>query len=388
MRVLVNAASIREGGSRVVLSRLLEHMARRRPEIEWLLAAHPSLVGRHAPDLRVTRVDAGAMDGAAAVLRWYEHGLARAVRTGGADVVFSMTNYLPLRRLPCPTLLLIQHAGHFSAVFDRLQRRHAAGRLHRVAWDMKTRWVVRSAQTASILTVQTEALAAEVTRRTGRADVRVIPHGPGAARPRSDSRSDCVAELRSPPPVRIGYITKWGAQKNFAVLFDAVARLRTLGRDVRLVLTLDPAFAANRHELAAAARAGIASVIENHGELTPEAAADLYSTLDVFVFASLAESFGFPLVEAMAAGVPVLAAATRSNREVAGAGAGYFEPHDADELASRIAAWIDHPASRRQAASAAQLRAQAFSWTKAADATLALLDEAHAIGRRQRGRVA
>lgn len=384
MRVLVNAASIREGGSRVVLSHLLEHMARRRPDVEWLLAAHPSLHWDHAPDLRIARVDAGVMDGAAAVLRWYEQGLARAVRNGHADVVFSMTNYLPLRRLPCPTLLLIQHAGHFSEVFDRLQRRHAAGRLGRVAWDMKTRWVVRSAQMASILTVQTAALAAEVARRTGRADVRVIPHGPGAARPRSDGA------VERPPhrPIRIGYVTKWGVQKNFAVLFDAVARLRRSGRDVGLVLTLDPAFAANRHELAAAGRAGLASVIENHGELSPEAAADLYGTLDIFVFASLSESFGFPLVEAMAAGVPVLAAATPSNREVAGAGAGYFAPHDAAELASRIAAWIDHPASRGQAARAALLRAQAFSWAKAADQTLALLDEAHSIGRRQRGRVA
>ena len=53
-------------------------------------------------------------------------------------------------------------------------------------------------------------------------------------------------------PVRIGYISKWGVQKNFDVLFAAIKRCTAAGRDVRLVLTLDPTLAENVRLLARA----------------------------------------------------------------------------------------------------------------------------------------
>ena len=48
MRVLINAASVKEGGSKVVLTRLLSAMVDARPEIEWIVVTHPKMHSRPA----------------------------------------------------------------------------------------------------------------------------------------------------------------------------------------------------------------------------------------------------------------------------------------------------------------------------------------------------
>ena len=62
----------------------------------------------------------------------------------------------------------------------------------------------------------------------------------------------------------------------------------------------------------------------------------MYQTYDIFVFPSVSETFGFPLVEAMASGLPVIASDTLTNREICGPTALYYPPFDAEALAQRI----------------------------------------------------
>ena len=380
MKVLLNAASIREGGSRVVLRELVAGMAEQRNDVEWLVAAHAAVASDLPRNPRIGLIEPGRMGSGSEVLRWYERDLPRAVRERRVDAVFSITNYLPLRPLACPTVLLIQHAGHFSEEFDRLQRDHLAGPVQRLAWDMKSRWVRRSARAATILTVQTRALADAIARQTGRPrhEIRVVPHGPGAVSPM------LRRARRGGATTRIGYVAKWGVQKNFAVLLDAMHRLRSQGRDVCLVLTLDSGHADNRRLLERAQHMGLGGVIENHGELGPEAVSQLYATLDMFVFPTLVESFGYPMLEAMACGLPLLAAETASNREVAGNGGRYFQPHDESQLAGAIASWIVDEEDRTRAGAAAFERAREFSWQRAARETLALIEAAMGQGRTAR----
>lgn len=374
MRVIVNAASIKEGGSLVVLDRLLAHMSELREDVTWAVAAHPSLGRRWNGQKNIAEIDAGNIEASPfGVPHWYEVTLPAAVKRTRADLVFSITNYLPLRRLSVPTVLLVQHAGHFSPQFDEFTRRYLRRPDRIAAWRMKTAWVERSVRMASEVTVQTNALADAVAARTGRPrrQIHVIAHGPGTV----------AAALRPPPgpagrPLRIGYVTKWGVQKNFEVLFAAAARLIDQGRKVKLVLTLAPQLPENQRVMGQAVAAGLVDAVDNKGEVDAAAVSALYDSLDLFVFPSLVESFGFPLVEAMAKGLPIVAADTASNREIAADAALFFPPADAEALARIVAALIDD-ASLREARSAAALRrARDFSWQRAAERTLALFDAA------------
>lgn len=370
-RVCINAVSVREGGSLVVLRELLLGMQQQRPGWCWTVVTN-ELARAALPDLQhVSWVVLSARElSGLRLLRWYAIGLPRLLRDSSADLLFSQTNYLPWRRLRCPALLLEQHAGHFSPLFARLLLEQA-GWSARLAWFCKGRWVRRSLAVATQITVQTAALRAAIADDTGIAAERiaVIPHGCGLV-----PRGTVAA---SPPPAgvpaRIGYITKYGVQKNFGVLFAAVAALRERGLELRLVLTLDSAEPQVQSVLAQAAALGIADLVENHGELPASGIVALYRSLHVFVFPSLCESFGFPLLEAMATGLPLVVAATPSNLEVAGAAGLGFPPQDHAQLAMHLHGLLADPSSYRQQAQRSLARAAAFSWEQAAISTVGLI---------------
>jgi glycosyltransferase involved in cell wall biosynthesis len=374
MKILVNAVSIKEGGPLVVLEQLLGQMARLRRDIDWAVATHPGVQRRWNGQTNITEIEATNIDtGTFGVPRWYEMGLPATVKRTKADLVFSITNYLPLRRLSLPTVLLVQHAGHFSPQFDAFTRRHLRRPDRVAAWRMKTAWVERSVRVASEVTVQTQALADAIATRTGRPRrrIHVIPHGLGtvAAAPRPPERP-------AGRPVNIGYVAKWGVQKNFEVLFAAAARLVGQGRSIRLVLTLAPQLPENQRVMRQAVAAGLVEAVDNKGEIDPATVSALYDSLDLFVFPSLVESFGFPLVEAMAKGLPIVAADTASNREIAADAALFFPPADTEALAKLIGTLIDDSSLREARSAAALRRARDFSWRRAAERTLALFDAA------------
>jgi len=369
VRVLINAVSIREGGSQVVFQKLLD---------EWLAegadCVFMPIVNRHLYDglpageqVQPVLVE-DRLDSPARIRCWYETALPRLAAENRADVLFSQTNYLPSRRLPCPSLLLVQHAGHFSRQFGQLMDAHAHGPMARLGWRLKGSWVRRSLLRASVVTVQTAALADEIARQTSfpRDRISVVPHGPGLV---VHGRPKPYPESR---PWRIGCITKFGVQKNFQTAFRAIAELRK-SQPVRLVTSLDetiPEYAGVRRQID---QAGIADLVDNRGETRPEELQGVYDSLDLFVFPSLCESFGFPLVEAMARGLPVVAADTAGTREVGGAAPVLFEPSDARGLAHALHRLMTEPDLYALCASKAAQAAGSYTWQRAASETMRLL---------------
>lgn len=104
--------------------------------------------------------------------------------------------------------------------------------------------------------------------------------------------------------------------------------------------------------------------------------ATVYENAEVFVFPSIYEGFGFPLLEAMARGVPTIAARSSSLPEIGGDAALYFDPMDARELASQLARVVNEPALRTELARKGHARAAEFRWEDAARETLAVLKRA------------
>jgi len=125
--------------------------------------------------------------------------------------------------------------------------------------------------------------------------------------------------------------------------------------------------------MASAKDLGIESLIENHGEVALESIAAIYDELDIFVFASFCESFGFPTVEAMARGIPIVAAATTENIEVTRGAALTFAPFDADALARQLAILMDDRRERARRAELSLVKSRNYSWERAARETIAAL---------------
>jgi glycosyltransferase involved in cell wall biosynthesis len=101
--------------------------------------------------------------------------------------------------------------------------------------------------------------------------------------------------------------------------------------------------------------------------------ATVYRKAEVFVFPSIYEGFGFPLLEAMTRGVPSIAARSSSLPEVGADAALYFEPRDVAGLTAQLERVLGDPALRAQLSAKGQARAAEFRWDRAAEETLAVL---------------
>jgi glycosyltransferase involved in cell wall biosynthesis len=98
----------------------------------------------------------------------------------------------------------------------------------------------------------------------------------------------------------------------------------------------------------------------------------LYATSLALLFPSLYEGFGFPILEGMAAGLPVLTADRGAMAEVAGDAALLVDPDDTEALASGLQRLATDAALRRRLAQAGPARARPWTWARTAAATAAV----------------
>jgi len=94
---------------------------------------------------------------------------------------------------------------------------------------------------------------------------------------------------------------------------------------------------------------------------------ELYNIIDLLVFPSFYEGFGFPVLEAMACGCPVICSNTTSLPEVGGNASYYINPYYKDELEKGIKKVLENPELRKKMIKKGLKQAKKFSWEKTAN---------------------
>lgn len=112
------------------------------------------------------------------------------------------------------------------------------------------------------------------------------------------------------------------------------------------------------------------------GYIPDELLPALYNAADIFIYPSLYEGFGLPVLEAMACGTPVIASKISSLSEVVGEAGMLVEPLDTDVIASAMLFLARNPEEKRRLVRKGFERAKNFSWEKTAQETLKVYEEA------------
>lgn len=278
----------------------------------------------------------------------------------GRFAVWHAPYYVRPYLLPLPTVL---------TTHDVTNARLPGGvsRKTRIAFEAATRLAFFSSKRI-IAVSQSAARDLEQLYRVNPAKIRVIPHGVSENfRPLGPpTQTEARAKLGLPNRYLL-YVGINKPHKNLARLLEAFKLYREQSGDgIRLILAgkedarYAPALHQQAHQL------GIIEAVEFRGEIAEADLPALYACATLFVFPSLYEGFGLPVLEAMACGAPVICANNSSLPEVAGDAALLFPAQDVPAVAAAIGEGLRQADELRQKGLD---RARLFTWQRAAEST-------------------
>lgn len=219
----------------------------------------------------------------------------------------------------------------------------------------------RAVATGAAVVTSSQASADVIRHELPTAAVHVVPLAPIPLDAAPEHPP--VAELGGHPFVLS--VATLERRKNLPRLVEAFGILADARPEVRLVLAGGdgddrPAVDAAIDRLPRS----IAARVLLTGYAEPDVRSWLLHHAEVLAYPSLDEGFGLPLLDAMQAGAPIVAARAGSIEEVAGDAALYADPHDIVGLAEQLARALDDSTVRARLTSAGEERLQRYSWSR------------------------
>lgn len=285
-------------------------------------------------------------------------------------VLFVPAHVLPLWH-PARTLVTVHDLGYlyFPDAHPPRQRRYL---------DWSTRW---NARVATRVLADSQATAQDLENRLGtpRDKIRVVY--PGFEGDQGLATAAPAAEILPRYEIRPPYVLYVGTvqpRKNLARLAHAFAQVLATwqgsGPRPQLVLAGRPGWLADA-VLTAVAQAGLGDALRMPGYVPAADLPALLGNAALLAFPSLYEGFGFPILEAQAAGVPVLTSNTSSCPEVAGSGALLVDPLDVADIAAGLRRLLVDDALRAQLVQQGRNNLRRFAWERTAQQVAGVLDE-------------
>jgi glycosyltransferase involved in cell wall biosynthesis len=341
VRFLLTSVAAKGGGGITYIGSFLKHAARLKPEWQFVAFLPPIAISQIQPlpaNVRLIATEIGYAPWWKRVW-WDQVNFRRLVRMEKADVLYSVANF-GMVACPVPQILQILNPVYTSRLYQERYLSHSFS--DELSFRLRRGLLCQSVRSADIVMTPTAATLAEVRCYMKVPPERALVNPLGVEEP--DPAGASTAPSCGPgEPFRLSYVSYYRAHKNLTTLLQALRELQSKGqRPYRLITNLDPdtgdgLWALTSHQdRSLLTDPLIAPAVEMARPSTHAEALALYERSDLFVFPSIVESFGFPLVEAMVRRVPVLASDTAVNREVCGDAAVYFPLFDYKELAAQI----------------------------------------------------
>jgi glycosyltransferase involved in cell wall biosynthesis len=361
-RVVINALHAKSGGGVTYLQNILRHFATD-DDLEFhlflleeqydLFAPIPENVHLHLLDFRSRLLT---------LLFWEQFAIPLMARLMSADVTYSPANYGPV--FAPRTVILLRNALSVASGDRRLGKQlywSGLAMMTMLSFVTCRRAIAVSRFARRQLTFGIERL---LGRRTS-----VIYHGVNPIyRPQRNPDTEhpfllSVADI---------YV-----QKNLHGLIEAMPAVLEEFPDIRLKIAGRPIDHDYLRDIRKKAEAlDISDRIDFLGYCDQYQLLDLYSRCRLFVFPSTVETFGNPLVEAMACGVPIASSNSSAMPEIVEDAAVFFDPLKPEEISGCLVRLLGDEDLARQLSDAGVAHARNFSWERTARETCGVLKEA------------
>ncbi len=366
MRLLVEAISAKRGGIVTYTHNLVTAMRER--GIDATFAVPHNFQGEGDHIIRLPASDYAP----ARRFVWEQTMWRQIVSRIRPDVLFSSANF-GLFRSPVPQVLLVREGGLFDPYY--LTNIAPTQGLATAILRQWRRWLMlASADWADLVITPTAATRDQLLhwQPSLSKKIEVCSYGTRTELFKPDHERG----WRSDGELRLIYVSVYYPHKNPGVIFEAARLLneQTFPTTATVTMSYDEirqvrGSALDVAQLMRAPREKI--------QLGPRAYQDLpaiYGKHDVFVFPSVSETFGHPMVEAMSMGLPIVAADSAVNREVCGDVALYFHPFSATDLIAQLRRLDADPELRQRMKIAGRERCdQLFRWDRHVDLLVTLL---------------
>ena len=286
---------------------------------------------------------------------WYDIALPRLARRAGANVLLMPAN-LTARRGRIPQVATILDVNFLTE----------PGTYERTLVVYLTWAYRRAVHDAARLTTISMFSRSEIA-----AHLDVDPDAIDVVYPGLDPPAETAVDEPAHPGPYALYVGATERHKNPRLLADAWRRRSPGGLD--LVIVGQPG---REHDALVRAAERSCGRIHVRGRAGTDELERWYRHASVFLFPSRVEGFGYPPLEAMQRGVPVVSSTAGSLPEVLGEGAAYFDPDDSDALVRQVERVIDDAAARTALIQKGHEIVGRYRWDVAAERMAAILRDA------------
>jgi len=366
-RIIIDVSMARGGGGFTYAVNVIPVLARRMPSAEFLVFLRSKRIAESLPASKNLTVHLLPDAGFGERMRFLTFTAPRLSKKWRADLYYSASELSPFVS-SCAKVAAFRNPNLFTdlhldwPLFQRLRLR------------VLRSLAAQSARTCSRILFVSHDSASWIGDVLGIPTAKrvVVPHG---------IDKDLWSKPTGPSPFERGFILSVSSiyrYKNFVRLIEAWTKVAERWSGVPDLVIVgddqDPEY--GRDMLAARSRAGaLAPRIHIVGEVPYADIARYYRHASAFVFPSYLETFGHPLLEAMAAGIPVIASDLGVFQEVGGDAAVYFSPHDTDSMASSIESVLRDPGKQRDLTAKGFGRVAEYSWDRTVDRMIDMFDD-------------
>lgn len=335
------------------------------------------------PDVEFRFLDSAlpAYSGTNKLLKWAEHlnyqlwkqlSLPIKAWSGKCDIVFCTDNFVPLVKLGYKTIPVF-HDAFFFEMPDNY------GKLW--LWLYK-KTALPAAQSSPFVITPTHYAKKQIAHYTTLSEekLKVVYEGPksfSVAQTKLSNEQDILQKCSIEKHQYLFHAGAMFKRKNIPLLIAAFNEVKAIGKYPALKLVLAGQLPADKSDsdflmvTDAINQSPYKNEIILTGYVSDDELAQLYQNALLYVFPSLNEGFGIPILEAFKNQVPVLAANNTSLPEVGGDAVILFNPFSCTDLVEKLTTLLDDANLRREMVSKGNARLKHFSWQKAAEELIA-----------------